>query len=358
MVLERTIPAASGEANHIRTASGLGSNSARITGGGPAASKSERMKPFDYVKDRPTDRGRHLPKSIRPAATAHRVQRAASLAGCLLALGFSGAAQGPSDVQGPPPKTIAAECAAKEELVIRHPGSYLRYRLHEVNQKGDTVREQIETPQGTVARLIERDGRSLSAEQDAAERSRLQAMIDSPDDFARHVRHEDEGRKEGLDLLREMPDAMLWTYAPGQPQLPTRRSGEPPLIVLDFKPNPQWSAPDLQSNLLTGLEGRVWIDARAHRLVRLQADIFRPVNVGWGFLAHVYPGGTVTLDQTNAGGERWIVSHMGEQFTVRALVFKSVRQQTTSDTSDYQAVPAMPYQQAIKLLLDTPLPQR
>jgi hypothetical protein len=66
----------------------------------------------------------------------------------------------------------------------------------------------------------------------------------------------------------------------------------------------------------------------------------------------------VTLEQTNAGGERWIVRHFDQQFTVRIALVKTVRQQATSDTSDYRAVPSMTYQEAIKLLLDTPLPAK
>jgi len=255
-----------------------------------------------------------------------------------------------------PAKSWAIDCAKNEEQVIEHPGSYLRYKLHQVDQKGDQLRDQIETQQGTVARLIERDGRPLTPEQDSAERARLNAMISSPDDFAHHIRREQEGRRDGLVLLRLMPDAMLWSYTPGQPQLQSGPGG-PPLIVLDFKPDPKWSAPNLQSEVLTGLQGRIWIDSTTRRLVHLEAAVFRPVNVGWGFLAHVYPGGTVTLDQTAVGNERWIARHVAQQFTLRALVVKSVHQQATTDTSDYQKVPGMSYQQAIKLLLDTPLPQ-
>jgi hypothetical protein len=236
-----------------------------------------------------------------------------------------------------PAKSWALECAKDEEQVIQHPGFYLRYLQHEVNQKGDQLRDLIETPGGTVARLIERDGHPLTPEQDAAERARLNATMASPEDFARHVQ---------------------WSYAPGQPQLPGRSSGEPELVVLDFKPDPKWSAPSMQAELLTGLEGRIWIDARTQRMVHLEAKVFRAVNVGWGFLAHVYPGGSIAMDQIAAGNNRWIVRHMAQQFTVRALLVKDVKQQAISDTSDYRAVPAMSYQDAIKALLDSTLPNR
>lgn len=276
-----------------------------------------------------------------------------------LAMMLANAAQeaGTASASTQPAKSWAIECAKNEEQVIEHPGSYLRYRMHEVNQRGDQLRDQIETPQGTVARLIERDGRPLTQEQDAGERARLNALVSSPDDFARHVHRDEEDRKNGLDLLRLMPDAMLWSYAPGQPQLPEHSAGEPALMVLDFKPDPKWSAPNLQSEVLSGLQGRVWIDARTRRLVHLEANVFRAVNVGWGFLAHVYPGGTVVVDQAAAGNGRWIVRHMAQQFTVRALLVKNVRQKAVEDIADYRTVPAMSYQEAVRTLLDTPLPQ-
>jgi hypothetical protein len=274
-------------------------------------------------------------------------------------MAVEGGAQAPATVSSPsfPAKSWALECAKNEAEVILHPGSYLRYKMREVDQKGDQLRDQIETPQGTVARLIERDGKPLTAEQDAAERARLNALVASPDDFTRHAHRDEEGRKQGLDLLQQMPDAMQWSYAPDQPQLPSHRQGDPALIVLDFKPDPRWSAPDLESELLTGLQGRAWIDAQTKELVHLEANIYRSVNVGWGFLAHVYPGGTVSMDQVTATGDRWIVQHEAQQFTVRALLVKNVRQQTIADTSDYRPVSAMSYQDAVKILLETPLPQ-
>jgi hypothetical protein len=75
-------------------------------------------------------------------------------------------------------------------------------------------------------------------------------------------------------------------------------------------------------------------------------------------VAHIYPGGTAKVDQVNAGGQRWIVQHIVEQITVRALMVKTINQRVQFDTSDYQVVKAMSVQEAVKLLLDTPLPQR
>ena len=257
-----------------------------------------------------------------------------------------------------PARTWAVDCANNEILVIQHPGSYLRYRLHVVDEKGDQVRDQIETPEGSVARLIMRDDRPLTPGEDSAERDRLNGQLASPGAFARHIRREQDNKKMGVGLLKLMPDAMLWSYTPGQPQLPKESASSAELVVLDFKPNPKWSAPNMESEPLTGLEGRIWIDAHTRRMVHLAGRLSHAVNIGWGMVAHIYPGGTITLHQTNAGGERWIVEHIVEQLNLRALLVKNVKQRLIFDTADFQPVPAMGYQQAIKTLLDTPLVSR
>jgi len=249
-----------------------------------------------------------------------------------------------------------AETSEKEILLLQHPDSYLLYRYHAIDEKGDQTRDQIETPEGSVARLILRDGRPLTPEQDAAERGRLNAVLASPSAFARHIKREQENKKMGVRLIRQMSDAFLWTYADGQPQLPNWPGNSGALVVLDFKPNPKWSPPDMESDPLTGVEGRVWIDPHSRNLVHMEATLTHAVNIGWGMVAHLYPGGTAKVDQVNATGERWIVKHIVEQLTVRALMVKTVNQRLQFDTSDYQPVKAMSMPEAVKLLLDTPLP--
>ena len=256
-----------------------------------------------------------------------------------------------------PARAWAVDAANSEVLVIQHPNSFLRYKYHTVDEKGDQVRDQIETPEGSVARLIERNGRPLTPQEDAAERSRLNAVLQNPSGFARHIKREQENKKMGVKLLREMPDAFLWSYAPGQPQLPQGEGSSGQLVVIDFKPNPKWNAPDIESEPLTGVEGRAWIDPQSRTVVHLEATLTHAVNIGWGMVAHLYPGGSAKVDQTSAGGQRWIVRHIVEQLTIRALLFKTVNQRLQFDTSDYQPVKAMSFQEAIKVLLDSPLPQ-
>lgn len=253
-----------------------------------------------------------------------------------------------------PPRSWVVDAVNNELVALRHPNSYLRYHMHIVDERRDMTRDVIESQDGTVARMILRNGKPLTDDEDKAERQRLNDMISHPSEFARHVKDDSTGLKIADELLRLMPDAMLYTYTPGQPQAP----GLPgPQIVLDYAPNPHFKPPTIMADALTGLKGRAWIDAKTRHVVRMEGTIFRPVNLGWGVVAHIYPGGTLTLEQADAGNGRWIFTHFTEDISVRALLVKTVNVHAKVDAFDFQILPGpMTYQDAIRMLLSMPLP--
>jgi hypothetical protein len=252
-------------------------------------------------------------------------------------------------------KTWAVATAANEIAIIQHPGSFLRYRERLVDVKGDELRDVIETKDGTVARLIMRDNRPLTPEEDKSERERLNSLLTHPNDFSKHAKNQAESKKIAIELIKLMPDAMLYSYTAGQPQTPGAAAPE---VVLDFAPNPAFHPPNLYSEGLLGLRGRIWIDAQTKEIVRIEGDIFQSINWGWGMLAHIYPGGKVDLEQTAASGPRWNMTQFHEQVTVKALMVRTMKVHSEGQVSGFQALPGpIAYTDAIRQLLDTPLPR-
>lgn len=257
----------------------------------------------------------------------------------------------------PPPGTPKswAEAAVKHQLGIiqdnEHP---MRYLIRVVNRKGDTTREIIESAQGNVARLIQRNGKPITSTEDAAERERLNGILSSPDDFLKHEQRNGPGRSYALQVIKLMPSATLYTYVPGQPQPPGVSS---PQVVIDFKPDPAFHPPTMVSEILTGLEGRVWIDARTGTMTRIQGDIVRPVNFGWGFVARVYPGGHIELEQSLVDGKRWAFSRLESNVTVREMMLHTVNDKTKMNAWNFELLPSpMPYQDAVHALLAEKIP--
>jgi hypothetical protein len=291
---------------------------------------------------------------------------AISILGIVLCLPLAAASQSQSDAGAEkarqasmlaiPPRTWVVQAVDREMDILHNRTSHLRYRMHIVNAKGDQVRDVIESQDGTVARLILRDGKPLTEEQDRDERERLNDMLKHPDAFAKHIKDNQSGKKIADQLMGLMPDAMIYTYVPGQPQ--TGRHPGITEIVIDYEPNPKFHPPSTTAEALTGLRGRAWIDMKTKTVVRMEGNIFRSVNFGWGMLAHIYPGGQLMLDQAEATDGRWIFTHFKERISVRALMVKTLNIQADIDAWDFRPVPAMSYQDAVRELLNTPLPKR
>ena len=206
-----------------------------------------------------------------------------------------------------------------------------------------------------MARLVQRGGAPLTPEQDAAERDRLNEILQSPEMFLRHHRHNKAAQGYATELIHNLPQAMLWTYAAGQPQLSVSTG---PQVVLDFTPDPHFKPPTLVTEGLTGVAGRVWLDARTRCVIRIEGHILHSVDFGWGgMLARVNQGGIVAFEQVPAGEHRWLFSHLEEHITIREVLVRTVDQNTKVSAWDAQPLPAkVSFQEAVHQLLAMPVP--
>lgn len=252
-----------------------------------------------------------------------------------------------------------AELAARrEEQILNYDrNASLRYRVHRKDAKGEVVREIIESNEGSVARLVEHNGQPLTAEENDAERKRLQGILDSPDAFLRRVRRDDGSRSYAGELLHAMPRAMLWSYVPGQPQLP---GAQGVAVVLEFKPDPQFKPPSLITEGLTGIAGRIWIDAASGCMTRISGRILHPVDFGWGgMLARIKEGGTIELEQRRVTEHRWLYSHLVERISIREVLVHTAEENAEMTATDVAPLPApLSFREAIQQLLALPVATR
>jgi hypothetical protein len=261
------------------------------------------------------------------------------------------------DLALPPVRWAEAAAATEQQIINYDESDPLRYRVRRVDAKGETVREVIESRQGSVARLVLHNGQPLTAEEDADERQRLQAILDSPDAFLRHVHREAGSRSYAVELLRNMPKAMQWSYVPGQPQLPGASGAA---VVLDFKPDPNFKPPSLITEALTGISGRVWVDVASHCVTRIQGKILHPVDFGWGgVLARIREGGYIELEQQKATDRRWLYSHLVEHITIREVLVHTTEENAEVTATGVHPLPApLSVQDAVRMLLALPVPTR
>jgi hypothetical protein len=165
-----------------------------------------------------------------------------------------------SSLTSVPAKSWAEQAAAKEIEIILHSGSYIRYHQRTIDSRRDELRDVIESKDGTVARLLMRDNRAA----DRRRRPGRARPAKRPHRPSIGLSKDTSGttraaRSRLIDLIKIMPDAMIFTYAADQTPAPEQQRvpGRHRLHA-----NPKFNPPTTESQALSGLRGRAWIDAR------------------------------------------------------------------------------------------------
>jgi hypothetical protein len=273
------------------------------------------------------------------------------LAGALF-LGAATAASGQALSQNGNPSVDPAKIvrdASWNELHSTKPGRSFSYRQHKVDPKGSAVKEIVETKDGDVARLIEKDGKPLPPEEEQAEIDRLNNLLAHPEVQEHRHKKEQEDSARGDEMVRMLPDAFLYTFD----SMVEGPNG--PCYRLKFRPNPAFTPPDREGEVYHGMVGELWVDQGQLRLVKIDAHLISDVNFGWGVLGRLYKGGSILVQNADVGLHHWETIHMKLNLQGKLLMLKSVDYSTTEDFSDFKIQPEeLGYQEAIRLLQKIP----
>ena len=102
--------------------------------------------------------------------------------------------------------------ASWNELHATKPGRSFSYRATDkVDPKGSTVKQIVETKDGDVARLIEKNGKPLPPDEAQAELTRLNNLLAHPEIQEHRHKKEQEDSARGDEMVRMLPDAFLFT---------------------------------------------------------------------------------------------------------------------------------------------------
>lgn len=281
----------------------------------------------------------------------------------LCALGFAQSPPGPAA----DPTTVVRRAVANHfsEEAAHRP---LRFVLHKRDERHNIIQEIVETHQGDVAMTIAANGAPLSPQARQVQITRLDNLAAHPELQAHRLKREQEDAARVDKLMRMLPDAFLFRYIgtetcspdrPPQVQIPGQPRPIPPASPapaeqcyhMTFTPNPKFSPPDIESKILTGMAGDLWMEKSHERLYRLNAHLVRDVDFGWGFVGRLDQGGTVFLEQRDIGDNDWELSGMKLNLTGRILMLKSLTIHLSEEMGNFAPVPPdTDYHQAIRML--------
>lgn len=229
------------------------------------------------------------------------------------------------------------------ELHDRECDSFWQYRSVRVAGDQDVVREQVETADGPIFRVIEDHGSPLDPDERRGEDARLDALIEKPGAMAR-VREEhlqDEGRlKKVMEML---PEAFLFTY---------EGPAEGDVVRISFRPNPAFTPDSYEARVVRALGGTLTVNQRLKRMIDMNGRLMERVDFGYGLLGHIEKGGTFEIRREPVSETHWKTVLVEVHIQGKVLLFKNVTKDQRESRSDFRAVPHDISLESAKQLLD------
>jgi hypothetical protein len=183
-------------------------------------------------------------------------------------------------------------------------------------------------------RLIAEDGHELPNDEAAKQEEQYRRECtkranESSQQRADRLSSYHKSQEREFDMMRNMTQALDFEIT-GEETVDGH-----PVYVLHARPRPGYEPQTREGKILTGMEGKLWIDKQTYRWVKVQAEVTKPVMFG-GFLAKVYPGTQFLLEQAPVTGGIWMPDHFA--MTVNASVLFCHKGYTHDETyRDYHA---------------------
>jgi hypothetical protein len=223
---------------------------------------------------------------------------------------------------------------------------YWRYLIEKMAQQS-RLEDQVETAEGPITRLVAYRGRPLDAAEQESERERLDHLLNSPQEQARHRQDYADDEKRIGRILALLPEAFLYEDAGSQ-------NG---CAHLRFQPNPDYPPHSIEARIFHAMNGELWIDMRSKRLARLDGQLRENVDFGFGLLGRLYKGGWFRLQRTQVSPTDWKTERLEIHMNGRAFFLKTISRETSEVRSGFTPVPAgMSLAQGMRLL--APFPAR
>lgn len=253
-----------------------------------------------------------------------------------------------SATQAPDVKEIVKKSVAVNDAAWKAAPQY-SYNEQDISMKldnsGSVVSKQEKTYRVLMINgspyheLLRLDGEPLSEAQRAQEQNKLKAEVKRRNHETKRaaqarIEKYKSGRAEEHLLMNQMTAAFQFRYA-GEEVIRGHNC-----YVLDALPRPDYQPPVEKARVLTGMNGRMWIDKATYNWVRVTAKVIKPVEFGY-FIAKVRPGTQFELNQDPVEGNVWLPVHFSQSVNARVLGFYGIRTREEEHYSGYQRTEAV-----------------
>jgi hypothetical protein len=212
--------------------------------------------------------------------------------------------------------------------------------VHKLDGKGRVQSTETKTYEimelygDQVRRLMEKDDKPLDVKEAAREEERIQKLADrrkneTEDEKRKRQEEKEKARQKWLEIFSEVPDAYNFRLV-GSEVLNGRDTW-----VIDGEPRPDFHARSRDSEALSRLHGRLWVDKAEMQLAKMDIEIIDTVSFGW-VLVRFHKGTRFVYEQARVNDEVWLPQHYEAKVDARIALFKGDNEQDAGTYRDYK----------------------
>ena len=107
-------------------------------------------------------------------------------------------------------------------------------------------------------------------------------------------------------------------------------------IVITLTPRPGVEPLVDEAAPMTKLHGRAWVDELDAEVVRVELESTDAISLGWGILARIGPGTTLSFERRKVNDEVWLPMRMAAHPKARIALVRKLDAEISSEYSDYR----------------------
>lgn len=187
-----------------------------------------------------------------------------------------------------------------------------------------------------ISTLVKKDSKPLSEEEQRKENDKTKSRIEEVQKRQTKKDAKEEKDKEEGKEAEDDPGIEVFLRACQFVNPRRERFRGQDVLVFDFEPNPDFKAHKLVEKVVQKLAGVIWIDERAHDVVRLEAYFVGDMKFAGGLVANLQKGTSFVFEQEFVNNEVWLPTYEEAHVGVRFLLLKGIKVNAVTHYSDYK----------------------
>jgi hypothetical protein len=184
-----------------------------------------------------------------------------------------------------------------------------------------------------VRKLVRRDGRDLSADEQKKESERIDKEVAKARE--RRTKLESQGKASDANGHEELTvSRMLELGSFGNERRATINGRQ--TILVDFTGDPKAKVHDPVEGAVREMGGTIWVDESDRAIQRLQGRFLNNFKIGGGLLVNVKKDTSFELNQVKVNDEVWLPENLAASGQVRVLLLLNVNGRFQMKDSDYR----------------------